>query len=194
MPSETQPSPNETPELSLFHRWFDKLFPAIRYFYETVRGHDWYTQVTPQLWLGGAPTYARDYQALLDKSINAVVNIRAERDDDVEFYREHDIAYVRFSVPDVHVPDGQMLTEATDWIAKQVADGRAVLIHCAKGRGRSATLLAAYFMREEGMSYDEALATMKGKRTLTKLEKRHRRVLEEWIDQQQTDGDSHSHS
>ena len=73
-------------KLSLFHRGFDKLFPAIRYYYETVRGHAWFTQITPQLWLGGAPAYPRDYQALLDLGINAVVNIRAERDDDVDFY------------------------------------------------------------------------------------------------------------
>ena len=181
MTSTTDAPGKEAQELSLFHKGFDKLFPAIRYFYETVRGHEWYTEVTPQLWLGGAPAYDRDYQALLDLGIDAVVNIRAERDDDVDFYREHDIRYVRFSVPDVQVPDEEMLTEATDWIAEQTADGRVVLVHCAKGRGRSATLLAAYFMREQGMTFDEAFALMKGKRPLTKLEARHRRVLEAWM-------------
>jgi protein-tyrosine phosphatase len=171
-------------DLSLFHRGFDKLFPAIRYFYETVRGHDWYTEITPYLWLGGAPTYPRDYQALLDHGINAVVNIRAERDDDIEFYDEHDIKYIRFRVPDVQVPDEEMLTESTNWIAKQVNDGRVVLVHCAKGRGRSATLLAAYFMREEGLSFEEAVEKMKCKRSLTKLEARHQRVLEAWMAEQ----------
>ncbi len=146
-----------------------------------MRGHAWFTQITPQLWLGGAPAYPSDYQALLDLGINAVVNIRAERDDDVDFYAAHDIRYVRFSVPDVMVPDGEILTEATDWIAEQVADGRVVLVHCAKGRGRSATLLAAYFMREQGMTFDEAVETMKSKRSLTKLEARHQRVLEPWL-------------
>ena len=169
-------------ELSLFHKGFDKLFPAIRYYYEIVRGHEWYSQITPQLWLGGAPTYERDYQALLDLDIDAVVNIRAERDDDIEFYREHDIEYIRFIVPDVGTPKGEMLTVSTDWIAEQIADGRTVLVHCAKGRGRSAALLAAYFMREQGMTFDEAFALMKSKRSLTKLEGRHQRALESWIE------------
>lgn len=186
MSADTPGTDVQTPDvpqekLSLFHRAFDKLFPAIRYYYETLRGHAWFTQITPQLWLGGAPTYARDYQALLDLGINAVVNIRAERDDDVAFYREHDIAYKRLSVPDVMVPDAEKLTEAVDWIDEQVADGRTVLVHCAKGRGRSATLLAGYFMREQDMTYDEAVDTMKSKRSLTKLQSRHQRVLEEWM-------------
>ena len=175
-------TPNNEPEkLSLFHRGFDKLFPAIRFYYESVRGHDWYTQITPQLWLGGAPTYDHDYQALLDNGINAVVNIRAERDDDVEFYKEHDIEYVRYSVPDVLVPDPEIIGDAVAWIDKQVEDDRVVLIHCAKGRGRSATVLAAYLMAKEGMTYHEAVETMKNKRALTKLEERHQRVLESWI-------------
>jgi hypothetical protein len=39
-------------------------------------------------------------------------------------------------------------------------------------------------MREQGMSFDEAYALMKSKRRLTKLEPKHRRVLEAWLAKQ----------
>ena len=84
-------------------------------------------------------------------------------------------------MPDIGVPDEEVLTAAVDWIDGQLADGRTVLAHCAKGRGRSATVLAAYLMREDGMSFGEASELLRSKRKLVKLEERHRRVLESWI-------------
>ena len=144
-------------------------------------GHVWFSQITPRLWLGGAPTYKRDYEAILNFGITAVLNVRAERADETAFYDQHGITHVQYKVPDVTVPDGTTLSAAADWIKAQVEDDRTVLVHCAKGRGRSATLLAGYLMREEGKTFEEANALLKSKRSLTKLESRHRLALESWL-------------
>ncbi|MBU0510166.1 MAG: dual specificity protein phosphatase family protein, partial [Chloroflexi bacterium] len=55
---------------------------------------------------------------------------------------------------------------------------------CAKGRGRSATLLAAYLMRTQALTFDQVNTLLKSKRPLTNLESKHRRTLDEWITQQ----------
>ena len=173
-------------DISFFHRAFDKLYPVIRFTYERILSNPWFSEITPQLWLGGAPTYQRDYAYILDNDITAVLNVRAERNDDTAFYDRHGITHVQYRVPDVTVPDGATITDAVVWIKKQVNDGRTVLVHCAKGRGRSATLLAAYLMRQEGMTFDQANALLSAKRSLTKLESRHQRVLDAWLAEQAT--------
>ncbi len=174
-------SPEPPPRLSPFHRAFDRLYPAIRFTYERLLGHAWFSQIQPRLWLGGAPTYGRDYDQILALGITAVLDTRAERASDHAFYEARDIAHVEFMVPDVTVPDATVLTPAVEWIGEQLAGGRTVLIHCAKGRGRSATVLAAYLMRNEGMSFDDVRDLLRSKRELVKLEDRHRRVLESWV-------------
>ena len=174
-------SPEAPEPLDPFHWAFDKLYPAIRFTYERLLGHAWFSQVTPRLWVGGAPTYPRDYEALVADGITAVLDVRAERTADLGFYDAHGISHQRFHVPDIGVPSEAVLTEAVGWIATQLADGRTVLAHCAKGRGRSATVLAAYLMREDGMSYAEARELLHAKRSLVKLEARHQLVLESWM-------------
>ena len=175
------PSPDPRPPLSPFHRVFDRLYPAIRFTYERVMGHAWFSRIEPRLWLGGAPTYRRDYDAILALGITAVLDTRAERESDRAFYDTHGITHLQVLVPDVTVPDEAVLTEAVAWIDDQLADQRTVLIHCAKGRGRSATVVAAYLMKTRGMTFDAVRDLLRSRRELVKLEDRHRRVLESWI-------------
>jgi atypical dual specificity phosphatase len=162
------------------HWLFDKFYPLIRFVYERIQKNAWFDEVSPQLWLGGAPTYGRDYAFIKKVGITAVLNIRAERDDDREFYRQNGIDYLRLEVLDVKVPPPEEIEEGVAFIDKHVQEGDVVLIHCAKGRGRSATLLAAYLMKHGHMTYDQAIELLVSKRSLVNLQTRHQRVLETW--------------
>lgn len=167
--------------MSPFHYVFDKCYPIIRFVHEKVKNNVWFTEIMPQLWLGGAPTYERDYQFLLDNGINAVVNIRAEREDDQQFYAKHDITYIQVKVFDMLVPQNEHFDAGVKFTHEQIEAGRTVLIHCAKGRGRSAVLMAAYLMKHHKMKFEQAVKTMKDKRSLVKQEPHHKVAAEKWI-------------
>jgi protein-tyrosine phosphatase len=102
-------------------------------------------------------------------------------------YRASDTARVN-EVLSQDPTNGETLTAATDWMASQLAAGRTVLVHCAKGRGRSATVLAAHLMRTDGLTFDQASELLRSKRALVKLEARHRTVLEAWAAARAWDG------
>ena len=171
--------------MNLFHYLFAKTLPFSRFVYERVLRHRWFDPITDQIWLGGAPLYPRDYDLLLESGIDAVINIRAERHDDVALYETHGIDYLQLKVLDILVPPPEILDEGVAFIHKHVEAGNIILVHCAKGRGRSNTLLAAYLMRYEGMTFPEANAFIEEKRPLSNLQSRHRRVLEAWMEQYQ---------
>ena len=167
--------------MSLFHYLFDKLYPIIRFIYERVQGNRWYDKITDEVWLGGAPTYARDYDFLIEQGIGAVIDIRNERMDDLALFDRHDIRHLKLRVPDIHVPGDEIISAGVDFIQQQVEDGRSVYVHCAKGRGRSATLVAGWLMRHKNMTFEEAEGFMVAKRKLVKLEPRHGVALKKWL-------------
>lgn len=167
--------------MTLFHYLFDKLYPIIRFIYERVQGNRWYDEITDKVWLGGAPTYARDYDFLLEHGIGAVIDIRNERTDDLALYERHGIRHLKLRVPDILVPNDDIISAGVDFIQKQVEEGRTVYVHCAKGRGRSATLVAGWLMRYKNMMFEDARDFMISKRKLVKLEPRHGEALKKWL-------------
>jgi len=170
--------------MSIFHYLFDKLYPIIRFIYERVQGNRWYDHIVDEVWLGGAPTYARDYDYLIENGIGAVIDIRNERSDDLDHYKRHDIRHLKLRVPDIHVPSADVISAGVDFIQEQIEDGRQVYVHCAKGRGRSATLIAGWLMKYKNISFEEARDFMVSKRKLVKLEHRHGEGLKAWLNAQ----------
>ena len=63
---------------------------------------------------------------------------------------------VHVPVPDMDVPTVEQIEQVMSVIDKAKAAGMGVAVHCLAGRGRTGTILAAYFVRR-GMSAREAM-------------------------------------
>lgn len=93
---------------------------------------------------------------------------------------DRDPRFESFWVPilDGAAPTDRQFDEAARWVAARRAEGRCVLVHCAQGHGRTATIAAAVLVRL-GLAEDdeEALAIIRAARPLARPSRGQRSVL-----------------
>ena len=78
---------------------------------------------------------------------------------------EAELTYLRVPIDDNPTVKIEEHFEASNaFIARALADGGTVLVHCHMGRSRSATLIAAYLMAEHGHSMQEAFNAVRAAR------------------------------
>jgi hypothetical protein len=81
-------------------------------------------------------------------------------------------AFKNTSVPDYRAVDLDEIDVGADWIKAQMDAGKVTYVHCKSGKGRSATMVAAYLMKYEGYSLDGAVALIKGQRPQVSINKK----------------------
>ena len=58
-------------------------------------------------------------------------------------------------------PEFDSLNLAVNFVREQAKAGKTVLVHCLAGEGRTGCVLAAYLMKEKGISADDALRSLR---------------------------------
>ncbi|KAG2393570.1 hypothetical protein C9374_007101 [Naegleria lovaniensis] len=122
------------------------------------------TQITPNLWLGDLSD-AMNVPHLNKNSITHIVTcVKSLK----PFYPEEGFTYLNlhlFDQTDEHIGD-TIFEESFEYIDQAIQNGNTVLVHCMKGRSRSATILIAYLMRKNGWTYLETLRMVQQKRSI----------------------------
>ncbi|KAI6654024.1 hypothetical protein LOD99_2871 [Oopsacas minuta] len=115
-----------------------------------------------KLYYGGG--YAADnLKELKAHKVTHIMNVA----DDVPNYHPNEFTYINLRVRDMGQDEGisrvfDQAFEKLDEIMKQ--DDARVLVHCAAGRNRSATITIAYVMHRDGIQLDKALKMVTTKR------------------------------
>jgi hypothetical protein len=69
------------------------------------------------------------------------------------------IAYKRFAIRDVSVPEINTMKTILDWIDEKLTENSPTFIHCLGGIGRTGTVVGCYMVRH-GMTGSEALESI----------------------------------
>jgi len=120
------------------------------------------TQITDFLYLG-SENDAYSGKFLAEKQIGYIMNVAGE----VRSVEHKEVKHVRIIVEDM-VDDHQHHTfeEAFKVIDNAVNEKRPVLIHCARGRSRSATIVIGYLMTRNNWTLREAYSHVKERRPI----------------------------
>ena len=144
---------------------------------------NWWDMIDEQFCLGGAPMFD-DIERLQRQGVGAVINLCAERKDDQLRLTKAHMTYLWIPVIDTCAPTLDQIDQGVSWIARQLRFGRVIYIHCAAGVGRSATLLACWYIYAHGMTVSQALNWLKARHPQVSLTRRQIHRLHEYAEVQ----------
>ena len=124
---------------------------------------------------GRNPLSARDVETLKNAGITHVLDLREPHEwnaphfgvDAVNAFEKAGIERLHLPVVDMDAPQNADFDRAADWLQTTLAEPKAkVYVHCRAGMERTAAIVCAVYAREHGISFDEALSTLKRKRPI----------------------------
>lgn len=119
-------------------------------------------EVVDNLYISGHPDHSRDF---LRKGVHAVIDLEGDVDTSVpeaESQGETTL-YLYWPVEDGAMPNASTVRGIASFVARLLAEGSPVLVHCKAGHNRSG-LICARTLMEQGMEADEAIRTVREKR------------------------------
>ena len=132
--------------------------------------------INNQLAGSGLPLTFDQFMWLVNHGIGTIVTVR-ELQLPLEWFSVDDIKpshskgrttkklnYLHLRVEDYHAPTIEEIASTVKFIENEIEGKRAVLVHCAAGKGRTGTILGAYLLKKENLSANKAITRIRNLR------------------------------
>ena len=134
---------------------------------------EWYSKITPNIYLGSMPMDAYDHANVFTKDLGITSILSIVQDFEIvagtligspvsaDMWKKLDVNHLHLRSEDFQSPSFELLHEGADWIKSVVDSKGKVYVHCKSGIGRSASLVIAYFIKYHGLSALDAWTRVK---------------------------------
>lgn len=137
-----------------------------------------YTKITEDIYIGSdlckggvCPIHGEEFKEL---GVKVEINLSAERNEKPPDFID---SYTWIPVVDGYSPTQSDLDVGTYLMKRAIDEGKTVYVHCKNGHGRSPTMVAAYLIRYEGYTPEEAEKMIEEKRPEVHIEENQKKEL-----------------
>lgn len=162
------PVPDEQKKSSWWHRFYAAAVYYPSFWWNVFNGRivrrwQWWTEIDDDVVLGAVP-FRSDIGKLVQLGVQAIVNTCEEFPGHTDLYRDLGITQYHMPTVDFTHPTLESVTEAVEFMRREIAEGHRVYVHCKAGRARSATVVMCYLIAAHGMTPETAQKLLVDKR------------------------------
>jgi len=114
---------------------------------------------------------------LREQGINSILTL-TERPLSIQWLEGLALEVRHIPMRDHRAPDTASLEEAATFVQDSIKAGHATLVHCLAGEGRTGSVLAAYLIKDRGVTAEEAMRTLRDIKPLFVEKEQEKAVVE----------------